>query len=69
MRTSASGSARALDADSAAGCRIIYGGSVKPGNAGALAAEPDVDGALVGGAGLDPDSFTDIVAQNAAAAV
>ncbi|MYI74110.1 MAG: triose-phosphate isomerase [Acidobacteria bacterium] len=61
--------ARALDADSAAGCRIIYGGSVKPGNAGALAAEPDVDGALVGGAGLDPDSFAEIVAQNAAAAV
>ena len=60
---------RALDADSAAGCRIIYGGSVKPGNAGALAAEPDVDGALVGGAGLDPDSFAEIVAQNAAAAV
>ena len=61
--------AHALDADSAAGCRIIYGGSVKPGNAGALAAEPDVDGALVGGAGLDPDSFAEIVAQNAAAAV
>ena len=61
--------ARALDADSAAGCRIIYGGSVKPGNAGALAAEPDVDGALVGGAGLDPDSFAEIVARNAAAAV
>ena len=61
--------ARALDAASAAGCRIIYGGSVKPGNAGALAAEPDVDGALVGGAGLDPDSFAEIVAQNAAAAV
>ena len=61
--------ARALDADSEAGCRIIYGGSVKPGNAGALAAEPDVDGALVGGAGLDPDSFAEIVARNAAAAV
>ena len=61
--------ARALDAANAAGCRIIYGGSVKPGNAGVLAAEPDVDGALVGGAGLDPDSFAEIVAQNAAAAV
>ena len=61
--------ARALDGGTAAGCRIIYGGSVKPDNAGALAATPDVDGALVGGAGLDPDSFADIVAQNAAAAV
>ena len=61
--------AHALDAGTAAGCRIIYGGSVKPGNAGALAATPDVDGALVGGAGLDPDSFAAIVAQNAAAAV
>ena len=61
--------ARALDGDTAAACRIIYGGSVKPGNASALAATPDVDGALVGGAGLDPDSFAAIVAQNAAATV
>ena len=61
--------ARALDAETAAGCRIIYGGGVKPGNAGVLAAEADVDGALVGGAGLEPDSFAAIVAQNAATAV
>ena len=42
--------------------RILYGGSVKPGNVAALAAQPDVDGALVGGAGLDPGSFAEIVA-------
>ena len=41
--------------------RILYGGSVKPGNVAALAAQPDVDGALVGGAGLDPGSFAEIV--------
>ena len=61
--------ARALGDELAGGCRVIYGGSVKPGNAGVLAAEPDVDGALVGGAGLDPDSFAQIVAQSAATAV
>ncbi|MDP9034818.1 MAG: triose-phosphate isomerase [Myxococcota bacterium] len=37
--------------------RILYGGSVKPDNAGAMLAEPDVDGALVGGASLDVQSF------------
>jgi triosephosphate isomerase len=37
--------------------RVLYGGSVKPENAAELLAEPDVDGALVGGASLDPDSF------------
>jgi triosephosphate isomerase len=42
-------------------CRILYGGSVKPANAGALLGLPDVDGALVGGASLDPASFADIV--------
>jgi triosephosphate isomerase (TIM) len=36
---------------------ILYGGSVKPDNAGALLAQPDVDGALVGGASLEVDSF------------
>jgi triosephosphate isomerase len=39
------------------GTRILYGGSVKPSNARALLSQPDVDGALVGGASLDPDSF------------
>jgi len=41
--------------------RILYGGSVKPDNAATLMAEPDIDGALVGGASLDPDSFHRIV--------
>ena len=39
---------------------ILYGGSVKPDNAAELLAQPDVDGALVGGASLDVDSFTAI---------
>jgi triosephosphate isomerase len=39
---------------------VLYGGSVKPDNAAQLLAEPDVDGALVGGASLDPESFTAI---------
>jgi triosephosphate isomerase len=41
----------------AAGTRILYGGSVKPDNARDLLAEPDVDGALIGGASLDAASF------------
>ena len=41
--------------------RILYGGSVKPDNAQALLAEPDLDGALVGGASLETDSFAAIV--------
>lgn len=39
------------------GTRILYGGSVKPDNARELLSQPDIDGALVGGASLDPDSF------------
>jgi triosephosphate isomerase len=39
---------------------VLYGGSVKPENASELLAQPDVDGALVGGASLDPASFTAI---------
>ncbi len=42
--------------------RILYGGSVKPDNAAELLAQPDVDGALVGGASLDAESFAAIVA-------
>jgi triosephosphate isomerase (TIM) len=42
-------------------CRILYGGSVKPDNIAELSALPDVDGALVGGASLDPRSFYEIV--------
>jgi len=41
--------------------RIQYGGSVKPDNARSLMSEPDIDGALVGGASLDPRSFAQIV--------
>jgi triosephosphate isomerase len=47
--------------DGAAAIRILYGGSVKPGNAAELLALPDVDGALVGGASLDPEDFAAIV--------
>jgi triosephosphate isomerase len=42
-------------------CHIIYGGSVKPDNIGALAALADIDGSLVGGASLEVRTFTDIV--------
>jgi triosephosphate isomerase len=45
-----------------AGLRIQYGGSVKAANAAELMAQPDVDGALVGGASLDPAEFAQIVA-------
>jgi len=45
----------------AANLRILYGGSVKPENAQALMAEEEIDGALVGGASLDPKSFAAIV--------
>jgi triosephosphate isomerase len=41
--------------------RVLYGGSVTPDNAAALMAQPDVDGALVGGASLDPEGFAAIV--------
>jgi triosephosphate isomerase len=47
----------------AAACRILYGGSVKPDNVKELRAQPDVDGALVGGASLDVTSFHDIVSR------
>ena len=48
-------------ADAAAAVRIQYGGSVKAGTTEELMAQPDVDGALVGGASLDPDEFSRIV--------
>jgi len=48
-------------ADAARSVRIQYGGSVNPANADELMAQPDVDGALVGGASLTADSFTRIV--------
>ncbi|MEM1178568.1 MAG: triose-phosphate isomerase [Acidobacteriota bacterium] len=46
-----------LGASVAAGIRVLYGGSAKPGNVAALFAGPDVDGFLVGGASLDSSSF------------
>jgi triosephosphate isomerase len=46
---------------------VLYGGSVKPDNAAVLMAEPDIDGALVGGASLDIESFAAICAAAAAA--
>jgi triosephosphate isomerase len=48
-------------AEAAAGVRIQYGGSVKASNAAELMAQPDIDGALVGGASLDPDEFAKLV--------
>jgi len=48
-------------ADAAAAVRILYGGSVKSSNVASIMAKPDVDGALVGGASLDPDEFVGIV--------
>jgi triosephosphate isomerase (TIM) len=47
--------------DVAAGIRILYGGSVKPGNIADLMGMPEIDGALVGGASLDPDDFSRVV--------
>lgn len=45
----------------AARLRVLYGGSVKPDNAADLLAQPDIDGALVGGASLDPVGFMEII--------
>jgi len=50
-----------LGAETAAAVRIQYGGSVKAGTTADLMAQPDVDGALVGGASLDPDEFARVV--------
>jgi triosephosphate isomerase (TIM) len=56
---------RELYRDVADGMRIQYGGSVKPGNIADLMAMPEIDGALVGGASLDPDDFARIVRYRA----
>jgi triosephosphate isomerase len=50
------------DGDAGERTRILYGGSVSPDNAAELLALPDVDGALVGGASLDAESFAAVVA-------
>jgi triosephosphate isomerase len=52
----------ALDAKIAAELRILYGGSVKAGNAREIFAMPDVDGGLIGGASLKADEFLKICA-------
>ncbi len=52
---------RAFGDEAAQALRILYGGSVKPENANALMSETEIDGALVGGASLDPKSFAAIV--------
>lgn len=57
---------RPRDPEAAERVRILYGGSVKPGNAAELLALPDIDGALVGGAALDPADFGAIVAASPA---
>jgi len=53
--------AELYDAELAGMGRILYGGSVKPDNIAALMAEPEIDGALVGGASLSPETFLPLV--------
>jgi len=55
--------------DAAEACHVIYGGSVKPDNIRELVSQPDVDGALVGGASLEVRSFFDIVSRSRKAVV
>ena len=50
-----------------AGVRVLYGGSVKADNVGEIVAQPDVDGALVGGASLDADGFSALCRASAPA--
>jgi len=57
--------ARGWGSDAAAAVRIQYGGSVKAANTAELMAMPDIDGALVGGASLDPDEFARIIQSTA----
>jgi triosephosphate isomerase len=57
--------AKSLSPGIAASTRILYGGSVKPDNTASLCSLEDIDGALVGGASLDPSSFAQIVANSA----
>ncbi|HET9732645.1 MAG TPA: triose-phosphate isomerase [Acidimicrobiales bacterium] len=53
--------ASSWSAEAARNLRVQYGGSVKPDNAAEILSRPDIDGALVGGASLDPDQFAAIV--------
>ena len=52
---------RGLAGDAADAARVLYGGSVNPGNVAGLMAKRDIDGGLVGGASLDPDTFASVV--------
>jgi triosephosphate isomerase len=52
----------ALDAAVAEGCRLLYGGSMKPDNAAELISQPDIDGGLIGGASLKAEDFLGICA-------
>ena len=56
---------RSIAGDAADEVRIQYGGSVKAGNIAGFMAQPDIDGALVGGASLDPEEFALIVRYDA----
>jgi len=58
---------RIAGSEIATSTRILYGGSVKPDNAHALCCQKDIDGALVGGASLDPASFAQIIINSASA--
>ncbi|MCB2198528.1 triose-phosphate isomerase [bacterium] len=53
--------AKTFGDDVAEGVRILYGGSMKPGSAAELMAQPDIDGGLIGGASLKVDDFTAII--------
>ena len=55
------GCASLTDDATADALRVQYGGSVKAGNAAELMGQPDIDGALVGGASLDPDEFARLI--------
>ncbi|GAA2729511.1 triosephosphate isomerase [Cellulomonas aerilata] len=57
--------AELYDGEVAAAVRVLYGGSVKSGNVASIMAQPDVDGALVGGASLDAEEFAKIVRYQA----
>jgi triosephosphate isomerase len=57
---------RTLAPDAADSVRVLYGGSVNPGNVVELMAQPDIDGALVGGASLKADEFSKIIAAASA---
>jgi triosephosphate isomerase len=52
---------RDVAGDAADATRVLYGGSVNPGNVSGLMAKRDIDGALVGGASLDPDTFASVI--------